>query len=311
MPRRRYTIEDCRVAARKHGGECLSDTYTQILAKMQWRCAAGHEWSTTFRIVNDGHWCPECVKAKYGEHFRLSIDHARRTAEAKGGQCLSTGYRNQKTPLRWKCGRADHKEWTASYTSVLNAGHWCPQCGDEKVQEAIERRRLPDGLGVAKRVAGERGGECLSGIYLNIFAPMEWKCREGHVWRNNLGHIRAGQWCPSCSGSRREGECRAIIERLLKKRFPEMKPSWMKQTRLLDGYNEELRLAFEYNGQQHYQYTPVFHRNGEQDLARQQRRDQEVAGACDDNWITLIVIPFWIADLETFIANELTLLGYL
>ena len=32
-------------------------------------------------------------------------------------------------PLEWKCKNKEHKPWKANFYNVINAGSWCPQCG--------------------------------------------------------------------------------------------------------------------------------------------------------------------------------------
>ena len=47
----------------------------------------------------------------------------------------------------------------------------------------------------------------------------------------------------------------------------------------LDGYNHKLRLAFEYNGYQHYDYPNVFHKTREE-FYKQRERDRLKAELC-------------------------------
>ena len=61
----------------------------------------------------------------------------------------------------------------------------------------------------------------------------------------------------------------------------------------LDCYNPELKLAVEYNGVQHYKYTPHFHKNNEAFL-NQKYRDELKRRMCKDNMITLIEVPYTI-----------------
>ena len=57
--------------------------------------------------------------------------------------------------------------------------------------------------------------------------------------------------------------------------FPSCWPGWLNGLEL-DGYCEELDIAFEYNGEQHYKYIPYFHNKG-RTLEMQQLRDKQKA----------------------------------
>lgn len=63
-----------------------------------------------------------------------------------------------------------------------------------------------------------------------------------------------------------------------------------------DGYWEKYSLVLEYHGKQHYKYVPYFHRNGPEDLVKQQIRDQALRDHCKINDIDIIEIPYWETD---------------
>ena len=81
----------------------------------------------------------------------------------------------------------------------------------------------------------------------------------------------------------------------------------------LDGYNEELGIAVEYQGKQHYEYIPFFHRNGEEDLDAQLERDAKKAELCTMNMICLIIVPHDIPiyDIRNFIYEQVADCRYL
>jgi len=108
-----------------------------------------------------------------------------------------------------------------------------------------------------------------------------------------------------------ETKCRRIFENIFKTDFPKVRPSFMINDKTgkrleLDGYNEKLKLAFEYQGQQHYNFSPYFHKSQE-DFAKQTYRDKRKKELCKQHDITLIEIPYNIEynDLEDYIRMKL------
>lgn len=108
-----------------------------------------------------------------------------------------------------------------------------------------------------------------------------------------------------------EEKCRKIIEKIYRKPFPSVRPNFLKSplTRKnleLDCYNAELKIAIEYNGQQHYTYTPHFHKS-KKDFYSQVHRDDWKRKKCQELGIRLIEIPYWIVPdrLEDYIRKEL------
>lgn len=113
-----------------------------------------------------------------------------------------------------------------------------------------------------------------------------------------------------------ETECRRVFESIFGKPFPSARPQFMKRNSTgacleLDGYNEELKLAFEYNGIQHYKFSPMFHKSID-DLERQKERDTEKEGFCRMQGIKLVIIPYTVKfeRLEQYIRGELRRMGY-
>lgn len=54
------------------------------------------------------------------------------------------------------------------------------------------------------------------------------------------------------------------------------------------------RYAIEYNGRQHYEFTPFFHRNHTH-FEAQLRRDEFIKRWCEDNNVNFIEIPYYMS----------------
>lgn len=56
--------------------------------------------------------------------------------------------------------------------------------------------------------------------------------------------------------------------------------------------------AIEYNGRQHYEYTPFFHKNGHDDFEKQVRRDVLVEKWCIENGYKFLEIPYYLSKYQ-------------
>lgn len=58
------TLDEMKEIAKSHGGECLSEEYTNSHTKLKWRCSEGHEWEAIPSSIKKGTWCSRCNKRK-------------------------------------------------------------------------------------------------------------------------------------------------------------------------------------------------------------------------------------------------------
>lgn len=110
---------------------------------------------------------------------------------------------------------------------------------------------------------------------------------------------------------KREELCRDIFESIYLVPFKSCRPNFLKNPKTgrnleLDGYNEELKIAFEHNGRHHYEYPNTWHRT-RVDYLVQIKRDKTKKELCIKNNIYLISIPYHIPEKEirTYIISKL------
>ena len=116
-----------------------------------------------------------------------------------------------------------------------------------------------------------------------------------------------------------ETECRRVMAKIFNKSFLKARPDFLRNPVTgntfnleLDCYDESLKLAVEYNGRQHYDYIPYFHKNNDRFL-NQKYRDDMKRRICKEMGITLIEVPFTveIKEIEDFLRSALRRTGYL
>lgn len=110
--------------------------------------------------------------------------------------------------------------------------------------------------------------------------------------------------------SKGELECRMAAESLTGKPFPKARPSFLQNyvtsghNLELDCYNAELGIGIEYNGQQHYHYTPYFHRNRDA-FDNTRYRDDLKQRLCNQAGVRLIVVPYTVKNIKSYIEDRL------
>lgn len=297
-----YNLEFAQNLAISKGGECLSEEYKNCVTKMKWKCSQGHEWETKLsKIKNEGSWCPRC-------HFdkkMLSLDDAHKLAKEKGGVCLSEEYKGASSKLNWRCEKGH--EWETTLGIVKNNGSWCRKCYDLSKRCDLQE---------AQTIALDKGGKCLSTEYVNRRTSMEWECERGHKWSAIYDSIKKGKWCPYCP-FKSEESCRKIFKKIFREEFPKKRPKFLKMdgrpTLELDGYNEDLKIAFEYQGAQHYRHIPHFHKT-EEEFEKLQERDILKYKLCQEEGINLILIPYNFThkeedEMEIYILDQIIAQG--
>jgi hypothetical protein len=273
---KKLTLQDAIIEAKKRGGKCLSNQYVNTTTPLLWQCSKGHIWKQQLtRIRNGGDWCPECGGTeKKDKAFCIEI------AQSKEGKLLSSKYSNNKAKLLWECKKGHHFEMSLKQ---VQRGFWCTQCSGKYNFKSNEE--------IHNLLNKKRGRANLKKRKYKISEKIEVTCANGHTWSVSLYNLfENNSWCPQCNFFRGEEVCRAIFENLTEKKFPKKRPNWLKGKKgyplELDGYCEDLKIAFEHQGRQHYQNQLSKFSNPEI-----LERDKLKRKLCELKGVSLIEVP--------------------
>src|SRR5882724_11903174 len=191
----RLTLQQMNRIAGAKSGKCLSPEYLGSAKLLRWRCAVGHEWNARPTSVKSGNWCPYCARNR-----ELELEQMREIAKQRGGRCLSTAYKNGRTPILWECSQ--HHRWKARPANVKGGtrkkGSWCPECYNSR---RVFREKLS--IQAMCELASSRGGKCLSVEYSGSKIKLIWQCSHEHTWKAPPVSIGEGTWCPVCARNQR------------------------------------------------------------------------------------------------------------
>lgn len=220
---------------------------------------------------------------------------------SRGGEVISP-YDPKSKHVTIKCDKGH--EWQTSYKNVLYRNTWCPFCYGN-VSHTIETMR---------ELALGRGGKCISDKYGGLALHLEWECSAGHTWHATPNNVKNhGSWCPNCKINVGEEIIRATLEEAFPDHtFNRTRSVDFMQGLELDGYNNTLKLAFEYQGIQHYKKVDFFHRT-EGSFEAQLERDRLTKERCEQNGVKLLIISYKIknAALRDYVRDRLTEFGFI
>lgn len=172
------------------------------------------------------------------------------------------------------CQKRGHKiKRTLDWNSY---NHNCIICHQEEHSDEL--------LNLFIQIVENRGGTVTDRIAIkNKTQKVPCLCKYNHKFNISIEKLEIGQWCSKCNLRVGENKVRLIFEHIFQKEFPTQRPTWLKsplseKNLELDGYNEELKIAFEYQG--------PHHRTNENVIAK----DKEKVKICKLKNISLIII---------------------
>lgn len=290
---KKYTIEYVKNYCKKRNIEVLDYEYINASTKMNVKCLmCNYKWKTSFAsIKNAKSGCPKCARKRTIKSVtKYTIEFVKEYCKKRNIEVQNDEYVNSQTKMNLKCTICNNK-WQNDFNHIKNRNQGCASCYGN-IKKTIEDMQ---------KLAKEKNGKCLSTKYINAQTKLLWQCGHGHSWCAKPNNIKSGQWCPQCADSNREKYCREIIEELTQKKFPTVRPKWLKNPKTnyvleLDGYNKELKIAFEYQGRQHYDEGHYFNRKSE--LNSRQYRDELKRKICKKKDILLLEPNYKMSEKE-------------
>ena len=105
--------------------------------------------------------------------------------------------------------------------------------------------------------------------------------------------------------------CRQTLENIYGVKFKKIRPDWLCNPETgknmeLDGYNDSVKIGFEYNGEQHYTFPNRWHKY-KWEFDKQVERDRLKDKLCTQHHIFLIKIPYTISinNIPKYIDDQL------
>ncbi|CAI8268760.1 MAG: Uncharacterised protein [Polaribacter sp. SA4-10] len=267
-----------------------SSLYINATKNIQINCI---KHKTTFYQTSNSHFkskfpCKDCRTEYLRDLHSDGINGFIKKMKIKHGDVFlfnNTNYINARTKVELCCKKC-HSTIISEPFTLLN-GKGCSNCFQQESRNSFGVDKLKE----INKYVSKIGGKCLSTDYTNNEENLKFKCKKEHVFYESWSDIKYSmRWCKECAPNRYVGETltRMILEHLLSIKMPS---SYIKSMAglQLDGYCKEKKIAFEYQGYQHFTKGSYFHNDAEK-YKNQQARDSQKKLLCKENGITLIEI---------------------
>lgn len=258
------------------------DNINNVRLKTEWECLiCKYRWmATADSITNKGSGCPRCCG-----NVRLTNDVIDQKLVGRDIKRISDAA-GIHSKIEWECLICSYN-WFAEPNSILNGDRCgCPNCsGKARLTNEIIDQKL-----IGRNIIRVDG-------VINARTKIMWECLIcNHQWKTTPNKIFSKETgCPECNVP---GANEKLVRHLLEQNSFHFEPQYyltnidvMVRPLKFDIYIPNLRLAIEYNGEQHYIPTGFFgSKSPDKDFIKQQERDQYKRDFCINKNIQLIEI---------------------
>lgn len=290
-----YSYEETKKIVEKEGYSLLSIENKKGIKHLTLKCDKHGIFIQRFHLFRSGHRCKACSSEQFKDKLCINTSDAQKIIDSWGYKGFYP--KNLGVGRKFEVECPKHGKILTTLTD-LRCGHGCFDCGVEK--NANKKRYSQDKI--ASDI--EKKGYKLLSVYQNNHAILDLECPIHGIFQSRYHDIQqkdAG--CPSCSSLKREKKTRQIFESILgasfnSTRMPDFRMSDTKRSLQLDGYNQDLKLGFEYDGEQHYNYCGFL--QTKDTFVRQNYRDLCKDLFCQQLGVYLIRVPYYLKDSQMF-----------
>lgn len=255
------TLDFVKNFCNKKGGKCLSNEYINSYTKLSFECKRGHKWKARFdTLLYYDCWCRKCQLIELHDKMYKTIC---KFVKSKNGTVLISRKdyinSNMLIPVRCKNGHT----WNMNYGNSVILGRWCPICNGGVLLNEHQKDKLRKEI-ISKLFSLKYSLKSPLSSIKSCESKFNVSCDKNHIFTTSLSRLRSSRRCPFCEDSVGERYFRLSMQKLFASDFNTVRPKWLKinQGRCeIDGFNENLGLGFEYQGEQHFSKVDLFHRN--------------------------------------------------
>lgn len=288
----------------------LSD-YKNWDTKIKCKCTIdGNEWYSQPSVLLYGGGCPVCGNIKKAESRRKTKSEFERQMLSVNKDIKILGeYKNTHSLIKCKC-LIDGCEWESYPANLLNKSAGCPECAKKRM---CELESLSNDQFI-ERLKNINKNIIPLDTYINTTTKIRFKCKiHDCIFETSPRNFlyKGGRGCPYCNQSLGEKKMIMLLEQFgfnISKQHTFDDCKNISKLRF-DGYDKNNKIAYEYQGQQHYK--PVDFAGKGQDWALEQynmgkKRDVIKQKYCINNNIQLIEVPYWEYDnMENFLRDKI------
>ena len=268
----------------------IATEYRRIEDPLQVECLICHHqfgYYLNGLYINRG--CGNCQKLTLEQvKHRIEIEYSHLNLKL-----IATEYVKSKDPLQVECLICHHQ--FGYYIGNLLQNQGCKKC-----TSIIVGLNMRKNFEEAKLEIEKYNFKLIDIQYEkhNKRAFYKIQCSQLHICIKSMSDIKRGDRCPECiSYYKSERICKKYMEYLFDVPFNKIRFDWLinnEGNRMeLDGYNDSLKLGFEYDGMQHFEFVKRFHKT-EEFFRKRQQDDLIKNNLCKQHNIMLIRVPYTV-----------------